>query len=146
MGLCRVISQSVCRWSVPMQQNVKIWIIRDSVRFFSYARVMVVCLKKKTGKNPNDLSVFGMHSAQTCHALTCIHTLNYTRNANNSMYFLVVTISPFCLYLFSFYALPWSKKEYQNRLKEIFNGIYGKKINKCKEKTQKMQRKMWLRF
>lgn len=105
------------------------------IQFVFFVRARYGCLfLKNTGKNSNDLSVFGMHSAQTCHALTCIHTLNYTRNANNSMYFLVVTFSPFCLYLFSFYALLWLKKEYQNGLKEIFNGIYGKKRKKCKEK------------
>lgn len=82
-----------------------------------------------------------MHSAQTCHALTCIHTLNYTRNANNSMYFLVVTFSPFWLYLFSFYVLPWLKKEYQNGLKEIFNGIYGKKNQQMQRKNSKNAKK-----
>lgn len=75
------------------------------------------------------------------------HSRAFTRWTTHEMQiiqcsFLVVTFSPFCLYLFSFYALPWSKKEYQNGLKEIFNGIYGKKkstnakkkLKKCKEK------------
>lgn len=84
-----------------------------------------------------------MHSAQTCHALTCIHTLNYTRNANNSMFLFSGYFFPLLSLLVQFLCFAMVEKRIPKRTKRNFQWYLWqkkkstnakKKLKKCKEK------------